>query len=310
MKAPGGSLSNTYILADRVRKECDIHTNREYGYQRWQSQLKRLQRYNSMFPGLFPQILNYGFDQVEGVAYYEMERVRGVTAYEYLTKETNRDAIHFFMNQLIWAMGQLHSEQMPSTRKVAGLYYKEEVERKIYDCQSNIRFWTMLSRRTVPFGFDDVPSLFYELKEFERLLTKLYSEQSENYTHGNMTLENIMYAPDAGVIVFIDPYEENIIDSRLCDYSQILQSCNSNYELYNEKGGDAKPAPGMIYFNEIFNEYLIRLGVNPAVVRLLEISQFVRMLPFKAQTNEKKMFFFYAYASKLFNDFRQQWSGQ
>ena len=28
----------------------------------------------------------------------------------------------------------------------------------------------------------------------------------------------------------IDPYEENIIDSKFAEYSQILQSCSSKYE--------------------------------------------------------------------------------
>ena len=43
----GGSLSRTGVINETyVRKEVDLHSDIEYGYNRWYSQLKRLQRYN------------------------------------------------------------------------------------------------------------------------------------------------------------------------------------------------------------------------------------------------------------------------
>ena len=46
----GGSLAGTYVITTSsgqyVRKEISLVENREYGYQRWYSQLKRLQRYH------------------------------------------------------------------------------------------------------------------------------------------------------------------------------------------------------------------------------------------------------------------------
>ena len=58
----GGSLSSTNLIEDRgelfVRKSVSLINNREYGFQRWYSQLKKLQRYSVMFPGLFPSVLN------------------------------------------------------------------------------------------------------------------------------------------------------------------------------------------------------------------------------------------------------------
>ena len=37
-------------------------------------------------------------------------------------------------------------------------------------------------------------------------------------------------------------------------------------------------------------------------IKILEISQFIRMLPFKALVNKDKIIFFYSLASKLLND--------
>ena len=62
-----------------------------------------------------------------------------------------------------------------------------------------------------------------------------YRNTTETFSHGNLTLENILYQPNSNTITLIDPYEENVIDSALADYSQILQSCNSKYEIYNAR---------------------------------------------------------------------------
>lgn len=314
-KLPGGSLSNTYILrgsTDYVRKECYVSKNKEYGYRRWHSQLKRLQRYNILFPGMFPRVLKWGWDIVQGVAYYDMQKVEGVTAYEFLNKRTDKAPIEHFLRRLIEQMNRLHKPILPSSPSAIEMYFEEEVCVKIMDCQTNLKFWVLARSPHVEFNGEKVPSLLSEIESFHSMFTKYYTQRTETFTHGNLTLENIIYNPDNDNITFIDPYEENVIDSALCDYSQILQSCNSNYELYNEKGGDAIPAEGMVYFNEIFHKHLVsKFAFNPNCnemisIRLFEISQFVRMLPFKAIINEEKMIFFYKYASKLFHDLKKE----
>ena len=61
---------------------------------------------------------------------------------------------------------------------------------------------------------------------------------------------------------------------------------------------------GLDYFNSLLEEFLKRrLSPNQyIVVKLLEVSQFIRMTPFKKEIDEDKMIFFYALASKLFED--------
>jgi hypothetical protein len=61
----GGSLGKTELIQMddgdlRVRKSISSLKNREYGEVRWHSQLKRLQRYNSLLPGLFPSFATWG----------------------------------------------------------------------------------------------------------------------------------------------------------------------------------------------------------------------------------------------------------
>ena len=150
------------------------------------------------------------------------------------------------------------------------------------------------------------------LDEFKKLFIDNYINPIETHTHGNLTLENILYNVDSDKIYYIDLYEENIIDSKLADYSQILQSCNSKYEIFNNLVPtiidnnvtiDIINYDGLNYFNELFNNYI--KDENLIVIKLLEISQFLRMLPFKKEISKDHMIFFYSLASKLFNDVKK-----
>ena len=266
-----------------------------------------------MFPGLFPQVLGCGLEG--NMSYYDMEIIDGINAYEFLTKvvpEHEIDEIIKFKSRLVKAMERIHGIGIQTKKCNFHLYYKEEIERKLYDCQSNIFFFDLIKHPTVDFGGEFVPSFFHVMKEYEKIFLVISSKNEirETFSHGNMTLENIMYNRESGKITFIDPYEENIIDSKWCDYSQILQSCNSFYEVYNE--GEPQFIPKqLLTFNKIFKEFLNEdSAYNSELVRLFEISQFIRMLPFKMTTDEKGMSFFYKYASKLFYNFQKQWNGR
>ena len=111
-------------------------------------------------------------------------------------------------------------------------------------------------------------------------------------------------------ITFIDPYEENIIDSCLCDYSQILQSCHGNYEML--LSGKKKQGSGVSIFYNKFLFWLNSQYVNDVrVVDLFEISQFIRMLPFKKQALQtEQVRFFYNHAHNLFAEYLKKWNGE
>ena len=112
-------------------------------------------------------------------------------------------------------------------------------------------------------------------------------------------------------MIFIDPYEENIIDSELAEFSQLLQSCNAKYEMYNTRdpfiqGNNVRlalpPSKGMEFFNAELINYLKQNFSHEdyIIIRLLEVSQFIRMLPFKMEINLNSMYFFYCLASYLY----------
>jgi len=316
----GGSLSGTYLCVPEdappfVRKEVSLEFNREYGFQRWYSQLKRLQRYGNLFPGVFPRLLAYGMDS--GLAYFDLEYIAdSVTAHEFLMTTSDTNAIDRFFRALLDTMNQMHKVELPSTRGPIDLYIHEEIEQRMSACIDNDRFRAFIAPGYLYFNGEKVPGLASVLDEYKAMATRCYRNTTETFTHGNLTLENILYQPTVNRIVFIDPYEENIIDSVLAEYSQIYQSSNSLYELYNarapEVAGQAvelrvEPSMGLAYFDACFTDFVQGRhdAYDLSMIKLFEISQYARMLPFKMEIDQDKMLFFYGLGSYLFHLLRE-----
>lgn len=315
-KFKGGSLSSTTLMADEVgnsfvRKSVSLVCEREYGFQRWYSQLKRLQRYSVLFPGVFPEVLRFG--RSGQTAYFDLPYFeQAVNAQEYLEKCNEPDKVDALFQGIIANMNTIHEKKIQSNREAIELYVYEEIEQKIKDCYINESFVKFLKNKFIIFNGVKVKSFIDSLGFYKELCYEFYDNPYETYTHGNITLENILFLPEDERVIFIDPYEENIIDSPLAEFSQLLQSSNARYEMYNARNAAVEGAEitlqlpasqGLDWFNAKIEDYMDKNFSKKEciVIKLLEISQFIRMLPFKMNVDEEKMIFFYGLASYLFD---------
>jgi hypothetical protein len=317
----GGSLSATMLMRHSngnlfVRKNVSIIKNREYGFQRWYSQLKRIQRYSVLFPGIFPKLLDYGKD--EATAFMDLEYLNNaINAQEFIDKSINFNEIDRFFNALIENMDFMYQEKMVSSSNGIQLYINEEVDQRLKDCMQDEEFQEFMKHESIIFNGVEVRPFIDSKKVYKDLCIEYFQNPVEVFTHGNLTLENILYDPTKGRVIFIDPYEENIIDSELAEYSQLLQSSNGKYELYNSKhakidgnkiNARIDNSPGIDYFNNMLTEYLKESFTDRdyVMIRLFEVSQFIRMLPFKLVVDKNKLFLFYGLASYLFEQLRRE----
>ncbi|KKN07151.1 hypothetical protein LCGC14_1070110 [marine sediment metagenome] len=322
-KLKGGSLSQVWLMEPDmghpfVRKQVSLTKNREYGFQRWYSQLKRQERYAKMFPGIFPDVLDYGVLS-DSIAYFDMEYIaNSITVHDHLLVTDDSKVIDGIVEMLFITFDTMHQHSWKCARNPIELYFHEEVTTKLNDCQGHPDFDKFANADYIIFNGIEVKPITKQLEKFKRYMVEYFTLTDQTFTHGNSTLENILYVPSTKKMVFIDPYEENIIDSPLCEYSQVYQSANSKYELYNAEIpviGDhtvemeIPDAPGLELFNLKFRRELNnRLRQDDMrLVDLLEISQFIRMLPFKVQSgNADMMIFFFAHASNLFRVFEER----
>lgn len=322
-KLKGGSLSEVWLMEPDmgtpfVRKQVSLLENREYGFQRWYSQLKRQDRHSRMFWGTFPTILDYGI-LPDSIAYFDMEYIaNSMTVHDYLLTTSDSKIIDGIIETLFNTFDVLHQNNWKGTRNPIELYFHEEVTTKLNDCRGHPGFEKFATADYIIFNGVEVKPITKQLEKFKRYMVEYFTHTDQTYTHGNSTLENMLYVPSTKRIVFVDPYEENIIESPLCEYSQVYQSANSKYELYDTGTPiitghtvemEIPDAPGLDLFNTKFKKELsIRLRPDDLrLVELLEISQFIRMLPFKMMGgNSDKLIFFFAHASNLFRMFEER----
>lgn len=324
----GGSLCETVLVREGtkswIRKSVCLDHNREFGYDRWYSQLKLLQQYSIWFPGFFPRIIRYG---VRGrSAYVDLEAFPALeTAFDFLIKaESGAADVQWLFDRIMDRLSYLHRYKFASGPGAIELYISEKIVRKLNICMANDEFKKFADRKFIWCNGIRVLSLVRVLSEYTDRLCDYYLEESECSVHGNITLENILFDAESGMIWFIDPYAEGVIGSPLIEYSQLLQSCRSNYEVLNAKtpkisvrdgsvaiegaglfGVDSAKSSGLGTFAFLLEKYLAeRFSKGQiACIRLFEISQFIRMLPFKLEHSPAHALLFYSLASSLFEEF-------
>ena len=310
-KLKGGSLSSTSLYEDGnkkfVRKSIDTKRNREYGYVRWYSQLKKLQRFGET--GLFPKVLGVG--TTDKGAYFDIEYLEGYRDIKtILTEDTLTESQIEKINEAVWcSFDNLHRKMYLPIKGAGSLYFKEEVMQKLSDAFKYEKFYNFYESGLLD-SFEYNGQITHGIQNFMPELENFFNElnlTTEETIHGNPTLENMMYSFKEDRVVFIDPYEESCLDSRLLDYSQVLQCSRSHYGYITDRGvtvvGPSVGYHGNIPSNFIVFNKLFEDRIDPAdkkIIDVLEATQFIRMLPFKCAAGEtEKAMFFYVHACHL-----------
>ena len=317
----GGSLGKTELIESddgslRVRKSISAVKNREYGEVRWHSQLKRLQRYDSLLPGLFPKVLQLG--TIDDSYFFDIEYFQGFCNLKTYFSDfsPNHEQIELIAARVIDSATRLHSySHFDSYRGSLEVYLQEEVLQKLSDACEDLEFEVFSNFSTVHLNGVGYPSLKSQIHWLRDYVAKIKID-NECFTHGNLTLENILVHPESLEIRLIDPYDENIVDCREADFSQILQCSTSHYGVMNDYTPNVSgaavtleyeiPAP-LVHFNEVIMERFTSSGfqLDLRLLDFLHVSQFVRMLPFKVQAgNREKAILFYALSCKLTHEMR------
>jgi hypothetical protein len=210
----------------------------------------------------------------------------------------------------VWkSFALLHSKTYLPIIGAPKLYYKEEVRQKLNDALMNeefLQFFSHAKSGVFEYNGEITHGIFSYLDELENVFFDLKLSSEENI-HGNPTLENMLYSFEEDRVVFIDLYEESMMDTKFLDYAQVLQCSRSHYGYINDR--DVIVTDSSVAHNlqipknfERFNFYFECKIPNNWVklVDILEATQFIRMLPFKCRAGEiKKAKFFYVHACNL-----------
>lgn len=121
--------------------------------------------------------------------------------------------------------------------------------------------------------------------------------------HGDLTIENILVSKNNFDYLLIDSNSDNIFNTPLIDYGKLFQSLNSKYEFYNFQNDIIIKNNRITYkqknlkkisllkkdlisfLNKKFSEDYLE------AVYLMEIVNFIRLMPYKINQNRSNLFF-------------------
>jgi hypothetical protein len=303
----GGSFSSTKVIElrggeRRVRKFISKTQDREYGLVRWQSQIRRMQHLHLVLPKNTPPIIGMGV--AESSFYYDIpfyESSQNLCAY--LSERGAREA-RFIFDEIMDLMSQYNKVDYGDMTGSFSVFFAEEVVGRLSDIELQLeraRNSSVVSEEEYLYVRDCVNSA---LPNLNRVIHEAESWTiNESLTHGNLTLENILYDHASESVVLIDPYSETYSESRLGDLSQLMQSSVSLYEEIVSLGeggvGDFfkvvinENKTGVHYFGDIVVNYVAGLSdQDRKLCRLFHAAQFIRMFPFKIEKTPRLAIYF------------------
>lgn len=311
IKIKGGSLSSTELHRGErgsfIRKSVRLDENREYGFMRWYSQLKKIQRFGVKHPNLFPKILAVNHDGTS--AYMDLEYLHSFKDIKTILSNENltEDEIYDIVDSVVASLNSLHKNTYTSNPSSGALYFREEIYQKYVDALKYPVFREFVDLGHYDFNGQRVNGIEHYLSALEEYFNGVSVGECD--IHGNPTLENILYSKDEKRSVFIDLYEESMIDCAELDFAQVLQCSNSYYGYINDRDvrvdGRTISDDHVIPMNfKIFNQrFKSSISADHHLIDVLEATQFIRMLPFKlASNNIDHAKYFYVYACKRFNE--------
>jgi len=296
----GGSFSTTNVMFDGnekfVRKSISISDNREYGFIRWQSQIKKLQLLKNFLPNETISIEKIGIDDKS--YFYDMAYQENcIDCYQALLYGESPELIVSEVLKLIKKMSEI---SLVNNNGSMLIYINEEILSPLLFAEKSIK------KSKSFFNDNEINDILKKISRALLYIDKLLNNNSfmdiqESIIHGNLTLENLLWNTDTKKIMMIDPYSESYCDSILGDISQRLQSSQSGYEFISnnyETNNILKyplnliPHNFLLFSNLLIDKVKLEKWFNESYLNLFKASQFTRMFPFKIEKSPRQAFLF------------------
>ena len=303
----GGSLSKTVVIDDGqrllVRKYISTTENREYGLVRWQSQIRKMQILRSYLGESVISIESMGVDG--SFYYYDMPFYKNALNCAELLESNNNINLASEIVQLLDQMSRIGFGWISGSVSV---YLSDEV---LYPLRNSLKRLLLVQSGS----FSNINDMKREIEsaiDLVLILIKKYENKKilEGLTHGNLTLENILWDKDSKKLILIDPYSETYTENLCGDVSQISQSSLSGYEyivnseLHNDPSIHSYPYPSIPNEMKLFGNEILDLvsefdWFDSDLHQIMHASQFIRMFPFKIHNDTKQAYFFLMHGVRL-----------
>jgi len=307
----GGSLSKTLVIAKErnlfVRKLISRKHNREYGLVRWQSQIRKLQVLNKFLPNSISSIL--AICTFEDYYFYDMP-------YYSNSSNCSEALLHgelpeLIAEKIIILLNKMVKINFGIARGSLAVYVSEELLTPLLLASEASKSYSFpLNSQEKSFFMAAVEDAIPKVKMLLDLVANL--EVMESLTHGNLTLENILWDKNSEELIMIDPYAETYCECIIGDVSQLFQSSLSGYEFISslfekqtysicEYPLHLIPASHTHFARSLSDlldreEWFSRINLD-----IFRASQFIRMFPFKLVSSPRQGAAFMIHGINLLN---------
>ena len=199
-----------------------------------------------------PKIFSCGVDS-EGLFYFDMEYIRGITLSEYI-KTVNVNEIKNIVDMLTTQLQNFHYENQENNSKI--------FLDKISSLDKKVNSPVMLK------GLNFLSH--YDWKNFPR-----------TFCHGDLTLENIIVS--RGSFYFID-FLDSFYDCFILDFATLLQDsyCMWHYRFENDLDVNVKIR--LIIFRDLLIKKISAYGISPRDVYCALLLKLLRIYPYTEDT--------------------------
>lgn len=262
-------------------------------------------------------------EQTPTYYYFDINYLEAYTPFfEFIHSHNGKHNDDVLEKVLVFMRGSIYTNAKPSVNsKDLRLYIDSKVLGKVQDAatmHSELNSLLEAKRLTVNGkSYLNLPYIVEKIKKHTRAMNDL-ATYHECAIHGDLTVDNLIVSPEGDFLV-LDPNNENQVSTPAVDYGKLYQSLHSGYEFLIQLE-HCRVHDTNIYFEEVksqkyaelfhFLDAKLKKDLDKTQYRSIlfhEAVHYCRMLTYRASINPDTLVVFYAVATKLFNEYLEQY---
>lgn len=242
-------------------------------------------------------VLPYNYQEADDRASYTMERLHMTDiAIRWVHGAISLDEFRDLLKKIFYFVESRYKKQISKEEydKISNNLYLDKIDERINELKKHDlfdSFATYIQSSTIYNSIDEI------IQQYKRLYSEIVGKTNLEYIsvigHGDLCFSNMLYNKETSTLKLIDPKgaleESKIWTNPYYDIAKLSHSICGKYDFFNSGMYDIKLDSDLKFeltidfdnreYVEIFKEYLEKLGYDYKMIRILEASLFLSMLP-------------------------------
>lgn len=268
-------------------------------------------------------VLPYEYKENGDMASYTMERLHMTdVAIRWVHGAFSKEEFDHMLDKIFYFVEERKKKKIPkaSYTEEAQKLYQAKVYERIEELKRHEKYYLLSAYIENGTRFDTIDSIlsYYE-KAFQSVRKLLFSKEEAVIGHGDLCFSNILYNKETQTLKFIDVKgalkEEELWTNPYYDLAKLSHSICGRYDFFNNDMYEIRMNPDLKLelnldfdnreFVDSFKRHLKNINVDYTLVRVLEASLFLSMLPLHMD-NPRKVFGFLLNAINILDEVKHE----